>query len=463
MYFALLCWMITIRVGVTNQSTLILHFPIIDWATALRIEYLTFFLTPLLFVLFLKHLYPEDIHDWFIWIVSGLGIGFTGLFIFANTLTLSYSSTYYQVVYLLEIVYYLHFLYRIIRQRREGALYIGSATLVVMIAIVVDTLILQNVIGEFYITSFLPIEQIAPFSFYTFIFVQAVMLARRFSKSFDRVETLSFELEQTNISLEFSERKYRSIFEESKDIIFLANLDAQIEDVSPACEEVLGYSRNALLRLNMIEVIVNPEDSDRFRKEIIDHGFIKNFESELKRKDGTVIQTLVSATPRLDENGDIVGVQGSVRDITARKQAEAERMRALQLEEKNKDLDAFARIVAHDLKIPLSTLTGYSQMLEHEFQDNNDFVVKQSIQGISKNSLRMDRIINELLLLSKIGQEQVEMQPLNMQEIVAEVVDHLRLTIEQFGGEISLPDTWETAYGYAPWIEEVWVNILRMV
>jgi len=460
LYFALLCWVTTLRIGVTNQSTLLLHFPSISWPVSLRIEYLTFYLAPLLFALFLQSLYPRDIHRWFIRGVFGFGIGFTLFLVFVDTLTLSYTSTYYQIVYLLDIIYYLYFLGRIIYKRREGAFYIGFASLIVMTAVIIDTLILQNILSTVYIANFLPIEQFTSFSFLAFIFVQAILLANLFSKSFERVETLSVELEETNINLEQSEKKYRTIFEDSKDMIFIAGLDGQIKDVSPACEDVLGYKKGELVKMTMFDVIVHPEDSDRFQKAIIDQGLVINFESELQRKDGQVIHTLVSATPRLDENGNVVGVQGNVRDITVRKQVEAERMRALQLEDQNKELDAFARIVAHDLKNPLATLTGYSRMLEEEFRDIDDDLVKQSINGISNNSYRMDRIINELFLLSKIRQEQVDLRPLNMGEIVDTVVEHLALTVERYSGEISLPESWDAALGYAPWIEEVWVNYI---
>lgn len=377
-----------------------------------------------------------------------------------DTLTLSYSSTYYQIVYFIQIIYYAFFLIRIFRRKREGSFYIAIATLIVFVAIILETLILQNIIEPILITNFLTIDQITSFSFLAFIFVQSILLASLFSKSFSRAETLSVELEITNVDLEQSERKYRSIFEDSKDMIFIAGQDGQIFDVSPACEEVLGYTRKELVEMKMMDVIAHPNDSDRFQLDLIDDGFVKNFESDLQRKDGRVIQTLVSATPRFGGHGQVIGVQGSVRDITARKQAQVERQRALQLEEKNQELDAFARVVAHDLKNPLAALAGYSQILKEEIGHSEDETIQLSIKGINKNSNRMDRIIDELFLLSKISQEQVELHPIIMERIIAEVLYSLELTVEQYNGEISLPDTWEPALGYVPWIEEVWVNYI---
>lgn len=331
--FSLMCWLSTVRVGVTNQSTLLFHLPILSWATAFRAEYMTFFLAPVLLTLFMRSLYPKDVHRWFVRVSVGLGIGFILFLGFADTMTLSYSSTYYQVVILLNVLYFTFFLARIMIKRREGAFYIGLASSVMFAAVIIETLYLQNVIDSIYLQNFLPIGQITSFSFLAFILVQAILLSARFSKSFYRVETLSSELEDVNINLRQSEKKYRNIFEESKDMIFIGGLDGQIEDVSPACDEVLGYPKEELLQMKVQDLILHPEIRSQFERAISEQGAVRNFEVELQRKDGQKIDALVTATLRHEEDGKVTGFQGSVRDITSRKQAQAERLRALKLEE----------------------------------------------------------------------------------------------------------------------------------
>ena len=324
LYFALLSWLSAVRIGVTGENIFFSIFPSLSWSLALRVEYLTFFLSPLFFVLFLRHLYPREMHRWFVRAAVGLGIGSSLLVPFIDTLTLSYTPEYYQAVYFLEMIYYLYFLVRIIIKRREGALAIGLASLIVFTAITLETLALQFT---------LPFGPITSYSFLVFIFVQAITMSSRFSRSFSRVESLSKELEDTNIDLQQSERKFRKIFEDSKDVIFISGLDASIEDVSPSIEEVLGYTKEELLQRRLNEFMTDPEDLLQYQEALREYGSIKNLEIELLCKDGDKIDTLVSVTLRVDENGKRVGYQGILRDITDRKRAQAERIRALEMEQ----------------------------------------------------------------------------------------------------------------------------------
>jgi len=323
-YFALLCLASAARIGVTNQSTALLHWPMINWFFAIQVEYLIFFLAPPLLSLFMQSLYPRDIHRWFIRTSFGLGICFTLFMLVTDTMTLSYSPPYYQGIIFLQIIYYVYFLERIIARRREGAIPIALASAVLFAAITVETLSLLHV---------LPYGQIASYGFLAYIIVQAISLSSIFSKSFHRVETLTVELGQMNIDLLKSERKYRNIFEDSQDIIFIAGLDGQIDDVSPACEQVLGYTKEEFQQGIILDQIIDLSVLLEFRDMITEQESTRNFEVELKRKDGQKIDALITATLHMCEDGEVSGVQGIVRDITSRKQAEAERLRALKLEQ----------------------------------------------------------------------------------------------------------------------------------
>ena len=121
-----------------------------------------------------------------------------------------------------------------------------------------------------------------------------------------------------------SEKKYNTLFEESRDAIFISSLDGSSFDFNQSAEELLGYSREELLSLSMEDLYARREDRLQFRKIIESQGYVKDYELQLRKKDGSIIDCLDSATVRKDMDGNIIGYQGIVRDITERKRVEKE-------------------------------------------------------------------------------------------------------------------------------------------
>jgi signal transduction histidine kinase len=124
------------------------------------------------------------------------------------------------------------------------------------------------------------------------------------------------------------------------------------------------------------------------------------------------------------------------------------------------DLNAFSRMVAHDLKNPLTGLIGYASLLSKKFEDSTDIQALRYLEIITQTSFRINRIIEELLLLANVSKKAVEMVPLDMAAIVDEVIARLEYMISQNSAEIIKPSTWPTAIGYGPWVEELWANYI---
>jgi signal transduction histidine kinase/DNA-binding response OmpR family regulator len=138
------------------------------------------------------------------------------------------------------------------------------------------------------------------------------------------------------------------------------------------------------------------------------------------------------------------------------------RQQTAELQARNEDLNAFAHTVAHDLKTPLGVIVGYADVLVEELAE----VLKESgdaryyLQSIARNGRKMGNIIGELLLLAEIRRTEVKHERLDMTNVVSEALQRLAFLSEEKGAEIVVPDTWPTAAGYSPWIEEVWVNYI---
>lgn len=146
-------------------------------------------------------------------------------------------------------------------------------------------------------------------------------------------------------------------------------------------------------------------------------------------------------------------------DITDRKRIEealAESNAALLV--RNEELDAYARTVAHDLKIPVSAVAGYAELLAEGLRGGVADERAVSVEAIARSARRMLRIIDELLLLGDVRKTTVEGAPLDMGAVVADALKGLEHFVEQASARILLPGPWPTALGHAPWVEQVWIN-----
>ncbi|HWK89464.1 MAG TPA: PAS domain S-box protein [Longimicrobium sp.] len=123
-------------------------------------------------------------------------------------------------------------------------------------------------------------------------------------------------------ALRDSEERYRSLFEESRDAIYITTLDGRFVDVNQALVDLFGYSREELLREEVGELYESPADRQRFRDEINRTGFVRDYEVRLLARDGRAIDVLLSASLRRGPDGTVLGYQGIIHDITERKAVE---------------------------------------------------------------------------------------------------------------------------------------------
>ncbi len=129
---------------------------------------------------------------------------------------------------------------------------------------------------------------------------------------------------------------------------------------------------------------------------------------------------------------------------------------------KNEELNAFAHTVAHELKTPLGVIMGYSHLLSLPTYEQTPENIADISKKITQTSLKMDSIIQEMLLFAKLRQnDPIDTMPLDMDAIVNEALARLDTMIIENQARIKKPATWYKATGYAPWIEEVWSNYIN--
>ena len=148
-------------------------------------------------------------------------------------------------------------------------------------------------------------------------------------------------------------------------------------------------------------------------------------------------------------------------EIEERKKVEAQLQKSmLELQTRNEELDAFAHTVAHDLKDPLGVITLGAEVLRTDYQDMTKEELDSSFATLSRNGKKSCRIVDELLMLATVKKERVRTHPLKMDIIVHDAWQRLPASPEKGRSQLHLPVEWPVAQGYAPWVEEVWVNFL---
>jgi CheY-like chemotaxis protein len=162
--------------------------------------------------------------------------------------------------------------------------------------------------------------------------------------------------------------------------------------------------------------------------------------------DGVLVETLAASAAVALDNARLV---------------EALRQRTAELEARNEELDAFAHTVAHDLKNPLTVISGFASLLVKANARMKREKLQEHLHIIAQHGRKMDNIIDELLLLSSVRKvDEIDLHTLPMAALASHATQRLAYLIEEYQAEVLIPDAWPAALGYGPWIEEVWVNYL---
>lgn len=272
----------------------------------------------------------------------------------------------------------------------------------------------------------------------------------------------STERKRAEENLRKAKQRYRNLFEEAP-IMYVITLDQGGQPIIADCNQLflstLGYSQEEVLSRPLTD-FYTPESRSRtleggwYQQALQGHPLSQ--ERQIVARDGRIIETLLHARPEFDSDGQVYGTRAMFVDITERKRAEAEIRqfnaelerrvieRTAQLTVANKELEAFAYSVSHDLRAPLRGIDGFSRILLEDYADRLDNDGQNYLHRICAASQRMSQLIDDLLKLSRVTRTELYHNPVDLTTLAWAVAAELQQTQPERQVEFVIADDMRT-------------------
>jgi len=256
------------------------------------------------------------------------------------------------------------------------------------------------------------------------------------------------EAKRAQAALRESEERLRALFDTAPVGIGEVSLSGELVRINSRFCQIIGYTADELQSLILQDVahpaqdITHPDDrdADLANGQRLVSGEIDRYSLQKRylRKGGGVVWVEVDRIMVRDLDGNPLTTIGTVRDITAQREAEAEvraltvglearvQQRTADLERANKNLEAFTYSVSHDLRAPLRGLSGFSEALLEEYSDGLGETGRGYAGRIQAASERMATLIDDLLHLSRVSREGMNLGPVDLSAEVTAIAGELR-------------------------------------
>jgi PAS domain S-box-containing protein len=281
------------------------------------------------------------------------------------------------------------------------------------------------------------------------------------------------EKKQDKLKLMQQEFFYSKLLENIHDGVSLISATGEIIYQSPSAVSIMGRTLQDLEDTTIFDV-VHPADisnlSALFALVHSNPGVPYTSQFRFRHKDGHYIWMEGTISNLLhDEN--IKAFIANYRNIEERKQAEAEiislnesleikvKQRTAELQEANRELEAFNYTVSHDLQAPLRTTNAFAKMLFQKYAGKFDEEGNRVLQMINDSSTRMSQLIYDLLDFSKLGKQELVKRKVNMADMVKVVVEEVKNSMDGANFELVLKPL-DEGVGDTGLLKQVWANLI---
>jgi len=213
-----------------------------------------------------------------------------------------------------------------------------------------------------------------------------------------------------------SEERFRNLFEDSLDAVYITDKNATITDMNFAGCDMLGYSKDEIVGKNAILFIINEEDRNTLWKELEEKGSINSFEVLLKKKDGSKIICLVSTTVKKDSAGNITGYQGILHDITNR----------IIIEKRYRDeferAEFYNDLMSHDVRNYNQGIMSNLELMNQSRELSED--TKQFSRNALVQVIESSKLITNLQILSDLKHTETSIHDMDVIPFITEAIDY---------------------------------------
>lgn len=243
------------------------------------------------------------------------------------------------------------------------------------------------------------------------------------------------ERKRTEEILHESEEKYRTIVENTTNVIMVTQPDGIISYLSPSCIDVLGYLPEDLVGTN--PVIFHPDGAEKVQQALTRAMKGKKgsgFEYRILTKQGE-IKWISHSWSSIFIHNTLQSVVSVISDITERKMIEEEIKKlnenlmrhSIELAAANKELEAFSYSVSHDLRAPLRSIDGFSQALLEDYHDKLDEEGIDYLRRVRNETQRMGQLIDDFLQLSRLTRVELNFEKVDLSSMAHDIlIQHQR-------------------------------------
>ncbi len=253
---------------------------------------------------------------------------------------------------------------------------------------------------------------------------------------------------------------FKRLADSSGEGIAISDNDLRITYANEAYEKLYGYGRGEALGKRIRDFVLPQDVRDDILPEI-DRSYREegawSGELEVLRKDGKRLAVLVSASVLFDDECNRLGVVGIVRDISDIKRFEDEILKA------NRELDAYAHTVSHDLRSPLSAIVLANEALRDVLDDDLETLraeVAEATAVTGRNVGKAFQLVNDLLSLAVSGQKPAKVEDVEVSEVVRKIVQEHAHTIAERGVSMEISPDLGTVRGSEVQVYQIFANLV---